>query len=218
MIWLASWFDMFCSGDLLFFFFSSRRRHTRSLCDWSSDVCSSDLMPGGQRTVGKDGVTCRPQGEPVLNRAPPQTPRQAVHASGEFGGGLLAPARGVKGRRAALFEIAEGEDAGAKLRERSALGQRETANLLRRLFFAAGVDLAPVVLGTPFAVRPMLHLVSSLCLHRVPPMFRAVPRVQIVFGDNRARRVNYCEISRRGVAAFKPRSHSRDGSGPRSRF
>src|SRR5260221_4857729 len=28
------------------FFFSSRRRHTRSLCDWSSDVCSSDL--GGQ--------------------------------------------------------------------------------------------------------------------------------------------------------------------------
>src|SRR5438132_5260210 len=27
------------------FFFSSRRRHTRSLCDWSSDVCSSDLFP-----------------------------------------------------------------------------------------------------------------------------------------------------------------------------
>src|SRR5260221_7512889 len=27
----------------LCFFFSSRRRHTRSLCDWSSDVCSSDL-------------------------------------------------------------------------------------------------------------------------------------------------------------------------------
>src|SRR5690349_24437421 len=28
-----------------FFFFSSRRRHTRSLRDWSSDVCSSDLLP-----------------------------------------------------------------------------------------------------------------------------------------------------------------------------
>src|SRR5699024_12228122 len=27
----------------LFFFFSSRRRHTRSKRDWSSDVCSSDL-------------------------------------------------------------------------------------------------------------------------------------------------------------------------------
>src|SRR2546430_3426880 len=28
---------------VLFFFFSSRRRHTRFDCDWSSDVCSSDL-------------------------------------------------------------------------------------------------------------------------------------------------------------------------------
>src|SRR5437868_14103955 len=27
----------------MFFFFSSRRRHTRSKRDWSSDVCSSDL-------------------------------------------------------------------------------------------------------------------------------------------------------------------------------
>src|SRR6266496_5292017 len=29
---------------LVCFFFSSRRRHTRSLRDWSSDVCSSDLV------------------------------------------------------------------------------------------------------------------------------------------------------------------------------
>src|SRR5205814_2277400 len=29
---------------LYFFFFSSRRRHTRCLSDWSSDVCSSDLV------------------------------------------------------------------------------------------------------------------------------------------------------------------------------
>src|SRR2546427_8320546 len=35
-----------CASVLLvyfFFFFSSRRRHTRFDCDWSSDVCSSDL-------------------------------------------------------------------------------------------------------------------------------------------------------------------------------
>src|SRR5438034_6525906 len=32
-----------CSIIYFVFFFSSRRRHTRSLCDWSSDVCSSDL-------------------------------------------------------------------------------------------------------------------------------------------------------------------------------
>src|SRR2546427_8278340 len=38
---------------LFFFFFSSRRRHTRFDCDWSSDVCSSDLIrlrPNGSRS------------------------------------------------------------------------------------------------------------------------------------------------------------------------
>src|SRR2546430_6663364 len=34
------------SGQSCFFFFSSRRRHTRFDCDWSSDVCSSDLGCG----------------------------------------------------------------------------------------------------------------------------------------------------------------------------
>src|SRR6266480_2873935 len=34
---------MFC------FFFSSRRRHTRLTCDWSSDVCSADLAGGRRR-------------------------------------------------------------------------------------------------------------------------------------------------------------------------
>src|SRR6516225_4146629 len=29
------------------FFFSRRRRHTRLTCDWSSDVCSSDLLDLG---------------------------------------------------------------------------------------------------------------------------------------------------------------------------
>src|SRR2546430_15441584 len=33
------------------FFFSSRRRHTRFDCDWSSDVCSSDLV---ERDFGDD--------------------------------------------------------------------------------------------------------------------------------------------------------------------
>src|SRR2546430_10230732 len=34
-----------------FFFFSSRRRHTRFDCDWSSDVCSSDLGGVWQRST-----------------------------------------------------------------------------------------------------------------------------------------------------------------------
>src|SRR5882762_7763648 len=32
------------------FFFSSRRRHTIFKCDWSSDVCSSDLVPPPTRS------------------------------------------------------------------------------------------------------------------------------------------------------------------------
>src|SRR3712207_7607754 len=34
-----------------FFFFSSRRRHTRYWRDWSSDVCSSDLPSASGRVV-----------------------------------------------------------------------------------------------------------------------------------------------------------------------
>src|SRR5437764_8076582 len=39
---------------IVFFFFSSRRRHTRYIGDWSSDVCSSDLyqLGAGAKFVG----------------------------------------------------------------------------------------------------------------------------------------------------------------------
>src|SRR3989475_6810315 len=40
LIFIYLFTDVFCC---FFFFFSSRRRHTRFDCDWSSDVCSSDL-------------------------------------------------------------------------------------------------------------------------------------------------------------------------------
>src|SRR5262245_62878045 len=39
--------------SLVFFFFSSRRRHTRCLSDWSSDVCSSDLFANAVRFWGE---------------------------------------------------------------------------------------------------------------------------------------------------------------------
>src|SRR2546426_8888159 len=40
---------------VVFFFFSSRRRHTRLQGDWSSDVCSSDLSIG--RNEASTGVS-----------------------------------------------------------------------------------------------------------------------------------------------------------------
>src|SRR2546427_2502453 len=42
----------------VFFFFSSRRRHTRFDCDWSSDVCSSDLISSVLRQTMKSFSHC----------------------------------------------------------------------------------------------------------------------------------------------------------------
>src|SRR5207249_9176037 len=59
------------------FFFSSRRRHTRSKRDWSSDVCSSDLNGSLRRSTcsfsescaeGGRADHCRLVGRPVLHR------------------------------------------------------------------------------------------------------------------------------------------------------
>src|SRR2546430_5063509 len=45
--------DMRCVG---FFFFESRRRHTIFDCDWSSDVCSSDLTATAKDNLLREGV------------------------------------------------------------------------------------------------------------------------------------------------------------------
>src|SRR5262249_60628876 len=65
-------------ASLSLFFFSSRRRHTRLVSDWSSDVCSSDL-PGAQPVVGADQLEGQRAGRveaagdrgPVLDRDVP---------------------------------------------------------------------------------------------------------------------------------------------------
>src|SRR5205085_9425685 len=71
-------------------FFSSRRRHTRFDCDWSSDVCSSDLAPPVRlqpreeqeelQANEDDRVNTRPAALSVLVRDP-----VAHKAEGELG-------------------------------------------------------------------------------------------------------------------------------------
>src|SRR3989475_8238190 len=58
------------------FFFSSRRRHTRFDCDWSSDVCSSDLARAAGRASPGAGAPAGRPSSPRRGRTP-WRPRRA---------------------------------------------------------------------------------------------------------------------------------------------
>src|SRR5262245_64822721 len=70
---------------MMLFFFSSRRRHTRCLSDWSSDVCSSDLEARGKRATRKV-VVARRRSEPCdfspkRQGSKPRGPHAALRAA-----------------------------------------------------------------------------------------------------------------------------------------
>src|SRR2546422_8596017 len=81
------WFYCF----FFFFFFSSRRRHTRCSRDWSSDVCSSDLVQNTVAVLVRGATLCvyaRPDGragalvEPVVHAVAVGVHRAATHIHG----------------------------------------------------------------------------------------------------------------------------------------
>src|SRR6266446_9372127 len=91
--------------NFFFFFFSSRRRHTRLQGDWSSDVCSSDLLDvdallelGRVRMpevlVGRSGVAVA-----AADLAAPEW----VHRPAEWHGGAIQPIHQVLGSK--LLEL-----------------------------------------------------------------------------------------------------------------
>src|SRR2546430_6077585 len=63
-----------------FFFFSSRRRHTRFDCDWSSDVCSSDLSDSRSVYVRESGQPIH-AATPLMPVYPPAARRGASFSS-----------------------------------------------------------------------------------------------------------------------------------------
>src|SRR2546430_12597350 len=73
---------------MVFFFFSSRRRHTRFDCDWSSDVCSSDLGPlVTEEEVIKVVEFLKTQGKPAYNERILESPEERAElaeAEGEI--------------------------------------------------------------------------------------------------------------------------------------
>src|SRR5436853_753177 len=66
---LIFFFFVFSVFSSFFFFFASRRRHTRCLSDWSSDVCSSDLLRQLTRNPVRVGVSFPHLQEDVLTGA-----------------------------------------------------------------------------------------------------------------------------------------------------
>src|SRR4051812_49654478 len=64
-----------------FFFFSSRRRHTRLTCDWSSDVCSSDLAPRRGAPARREMPPRSAAGVPI-----PRSEERRVGKSVDLGG------------------------------------------------------------------------------------------------------------------------------------
>src|SRR3712207_7510445 len=58
-------FEFMCMGVFVFFF-SSRRRHTRYWRDWSSDVCSSDLLKDSGIEPGLEGKVENSGAEQVI--------------------------------------------------------------------------------------------------------------------------------------------------------
>src|SRR5699024_12046402 len=76
----------------LFFFFSSRRRHTRSKRDWSSDVCSSDLPPTRFVEIHRWDRVPRSQFSSSSTSRPSRHIRQAASGYENALPGLLKPA------------------------------------------------------------------------------------------------------------------------------
>src|SRR2546422_2899909 len=69
---------------MYYFFFSSRRRHTRCSRDWSSDVCSSDLRDrNGGDALRRQGRLRLPAGRLQLLAGLPARPRHCVPRSEE---------------------------------------------------------------------------------------------------------------------------------------
>src|SRR5207245_7990318 len=106
--------------SLLFFFFSSRRRHTSCYRDWSSDVCSSDLSGARpiHRKFGLGGCAecCKALAPHDLRATPPAPP--ACATGGNRGKAVPEEKRGQRDRKSVVEgkrgEWEGGRDSGGK--------------------------------------------------------------------------------------------------------
>src|SRR2546427_4675631 len=96
--------------SIYFFFFSSRRRHTRFDCDWSSDVCSSDL-PRGEGAVLPTRRRAAGQARLLLALVAPGARRPAVDPAALLVSRLRRPAAVLRRARGHGLQRPVREDA-----------------------------------------------------------------------------------------------------------
>src|SRR5438132_628276 len=155
-----------CSRCLFVFFFSSRRRHTRSLCDWSSDVCSSDLVHAAA-AGGRAVLAQFPQPETPASRAVASACRAraalVVHAGARASlplavldawrrAGALGPRRWIPGGGAHPRAVVGHLLAGLELASQLASPPDAIVLPLGTGGTAAGLALAVTALGWPTRV------------------------------------------------------------------
>src|SRR2546427_3355845 len=137
----------------IFFFFSSRRRHTRFDCDWSSDVCSSDLW----------GIEdCKSRNGTLVNGVPVERSPLADGDLIELGQSFLIFREGVAGSDApAVAEVDHRQGAAPGLATLSA----ELAGEFERLQTMARSRVPVVVRGESGTGKEMiawaLHCLSG---------------------------------------------------------
>src|SRR5690606_40957409 len=99
----------------LFFFFSSRRRHTRFSRDWSSDVCSSDLY----LLEGVEVQVTLWEGRPIGIQLPPKMDFEVIETINEAVKGNTA----TNVTKAATLERSEERRVGKEWRSRRSMDQ-----------------------------------------------------------------------------------------------
>src|SRR5207248_5648300 len=104
------------------FFFSSRRRHTRSYGDWSSDVCSSDLTTLTGRLMGPPNTTTTCTALRNGRKEPRPRPEQSAH--GQRQAQLLQIGRASCRERVENSEVRVVIENKTKKKERTRMNQR----------------------------------------------------------------------------------------------
>src|SRR5215471_17531698 len=146
------------------FFFSSRRRHTRSLRDWSSDVCSSDLAGKREGRATSEGLIAIALEGRAGGMVELGCETDFVARTDDFGG--LAQSLARDARLVGVAELEDAEIDGVKAAERikgaiAKLGENVVLKRVARLSVASGVVGGYVHAGGKLGVLVALKSASA---------------------------------------------------------